>query len=150
MYGGHASFQPYMEAKHLYWYLYWACYEGFWQAPWLSSLTLNRPRAQYGKSSRKERQTEKSRGRTGSPWTTGRDTHLLLHLFPFILGASDSFQKKWQQYIIHHIDINALFCFQSGIVPRTRSVKFVPVSSAKIQTQIWKICILSWRTPAVR
>lgn len=143
--GGHASFQPYMEGKHLYRYLYQACYEGFWQALWLSSLTLTRPRAQYGKS-RKERQMEKSRGRTDSPWRTGRDTHLLLCLYPFILGTSGSFQKKWYQYIIHWYQY---IFFQSEIVPGTISIKFEPVSSAKTQTQIRKMCILSRRTPPV-
>lgn len=70
MYGGHASFQPYMEAKH--WYLCWACYEGFWQALRLSRLTLTRPRAQCSKRG-KERQREESWLSTGGPCRTGED-----------------------------------------------------------------------------
>lgn len=70
MYGGHASFQPYMEAKH--WYLCWACYEGFWQALWLSWLTLSRPGAQCGKSG-KERQREENWLSTSGPCRTGED-----------------------------------------------------------------------------
>lgn len=69
-YGGHASFQPYMEAKH--WYLCWACYEGFWQALRLSRLTLTRPRAQCSKRG-KERQREESWLSTGGPCRTGED-----------------------------------------------------------------------------
>lgn len=112
-------------------------------------ITLTRRlKAQYGKST-KERQMEKSRRRTDSPWRTDRNAHLLL-LFPFLLGTSGSFQKKLYQYIMHWyqyiIFLPKWDCYSYNIhkicACQSISIKFESVSSAKIRTKLWKICIL--------
>lgn len=90
MYGGHAPFQPYMEAKHVHQYLCRACYEGFWQVPWLSSLTLTRSKAQFGKSRKKGREKQTENREYSKNW----DTSLLLHLLPFLLGTSRKLPKE--------------------------------------------------------
>lgn len=135
MYGGHAPFQPYMEAKHVHQYLCQACYEGFWQVPWLSSLTLTRSKAQFGKSRKKGKQRKADREQRVLEELRHKPSSTLTPLPPRNIQEASK-----------RSDINTL----GGLVPVTTYVYSEPASSAKTKTQVWEIFLLPWRTLPVR